>query len=867
MTDDAIISFDEFRDGVISDVQFEISDAEESSKIVFLKKMLEYLDGITSMWGEDPDYYHDNRIQASHHSENWEYLDVILSEYRGNNTVIQGYTSIQQVQNRFSEGSRMINRAFQGKYTELEESNELRDFSKGLYEHQSELKSIRYYLISDFPCIPVNIPTENKGKYKVEYHVWDLRSIYKLYSSLHSSLITDIDLKHDFNESIPCIEVKFDNENVEYDSYLGFMKGSLLADLYEKYNERLLEGNIRVFLQTKVSVNKGIRSSLRDSIGKTRFFAYNNGISATAASVVVSDPDKDGYRWIEKISGLQIVNGGQTTASIHNARKEGIHIDGVYVQMKLTVPKKAEDLRILNPKIAEYSNSQNQIKKADFTSNHPYHLTLEKLSRTVQIPGHDAYWFYERIRGQYDEAKRLVKKKDIPVFEVKFPKSRKLTKTDIALYVNTWNQYPYFAANGGEKNFVKFTALLKNSNDEIGILPDSRYYREIVSMSILFKRTNALVTEMQKSSKYGTGHKRQIVLYTVSLLSYLTNGKLNLEKIWLCQAHSSLNSTSIKLPQPLEDYIVSLSKVAESHINNPPSTRSDKNEWAKYDGCWTSLRDSGKIKEISVPDSVISSCYLSMDDMNEREEWLASIRINEEIKDETTNTLNPQTSGVSHDNILGNESQIKMDENSVTKNNIEYPEDIRKFITRCGHMEYSRFLQTLISADVLTEKQLSHLKKIKTLRASHQYCPPSLINECCLIIESLKTVNTSGSITEEPNLTQDCNDEVIFNFTTKGSYGKMAIREQNYVVLAGSTIVRKEVPSIPAFVREKREECINNGILILDSKNPELFILQKDVEFDTSARAASFVSANNASGSASWKYNNITLKEYLRNNQ
>lgn len=867
MTDEAIMSFDEFRDGVISDVEFEISDAEESSKIVFLKKMLEYLDGITSMWGEDPDYYHDNRIQASHHSENREYLDVILSEYRGNNTVITGYTSIQQIRNRFSEGIRMINQAFQGKYTELEESNELRDFSKGLYEHQSEIKTIRYYLISDFPCIDVNIPAENKGKYKEEYHVWNLRSIYKLDCSLHSSVITDIDLKRDFNASIPCIEVKFDNENVEYDSYLGFMKGSLLADLYEKYNERLLEGNIRVFLQTKVSVNKGIRSSLRDSIGKTRFFAYNNGISATAASVVVSDPDIDGYRWIEKISGLQIVNGGQTTASIHNARKEGIHIDGVYVQMKLTIPKKAEDLRILNPKIAEYSNSQNQIKKADFTSNNPYHLTLEKLSRNVKIPGYDAYWFYERIRGQYEEAKRLVKKKDISAFEVKFPKSRKLTKTDIALYVNTWTQYPYFAANGGEKNFVKFTALLKNANDEIVIVPDSRYYRELIAMSILFKRTNALVGEFQKTSNYGTGHKRQIVLYTLSLLSYITGGRLSLEKVWLSQSNSSLTSASIKLSQDLENYITSLVKVAEFHINNPPSSRSDKNEWAKYDGCWTSLKDSNKLKGIPVPESVTESWYLNSAEMRERNEWLLSIRSKPDSGEDTTDISIPSETEITQDDEIKPVSQIETDVAPVRKNNIEYPADVRVFIARCGNIEYARFLETLISADVLDEKQQSYLNKIKTLRASHHYCPPSLINECCQIIESLKTMSQSGSATEELNIAPNRKDEVIFNYITKGSDGKMAIREQNYVVLAGSTIVRKEVPSIPTFVREKREDCIKKGVLIRDLHNPELYLLQNDVNFDTSGQAASFVSANNSSGLACWKYNNITLKEYLRNNQ
>ncbi|MBO5367842.1 hypothetical protein J6A32_04380, partial [Methanocorpusculum sp.] len=78
----------EFRESIITSVDAEVADSGDSSKLVFLREMLTYLDGLTSEWGEDPDYYVDERVQASHFSEDFESLDIIVSDYHGRNTLI-----------------------------------------------------------------------------------------------------------------------------------------------------------------------------------------------------------------------------------------------------------------------------------------------------------------------------------------------------------------------------------------------------------------------------------------------------------------------------------------------------------------------------------------------------------------------------------------------------------------------------------------------------------------------------------------------------------------------------------------------------------------------------------------------------------
>jgi len=893
--EEKLLSFDDFHEEIITLIEEGYHDTGDWSKILYLHEILTYLDGLTSIWGEDPDYYYDNRIQASHHSEDWAYLDIVLSEYHGRNDTIDAhYPSKKTLINRFEPVKSAFRAAVKGGYTDIEESNELRGLYKGIYDHLSDIKVIRSILITDYSCDVDSLPDEILDGYTIKYQIWNIEKIYKIRCSQYSPTDNlEIDLMKDFGEKIACMEVNFENHDVEYSSYLGFMKGSLLADLYDKYNERLLEGNIRVFLQTTTSVNKGILSTLSTPTGKSRFFAYNNGISATAEYISVSRPDTNGVRWIEKIHGLQIVNGGQTTASIHTARKKSrSNMEGVYVQMKLTVPRKKDDLKNLNEKIAQYSNTQNQIKKADFTANDPYQIHLQKLSRKEKIPGKDTGWFYERIRGQYGENQRLHDlrqkrgKTSGTLFETLYPKSRRITKTDIALHYNTWNQYPHYASQGGEKNYQKFTSLIANSEGQIVIKPDKRYFHELIAMSILFIRTDAMILEWQKEgSLYGRGYKREILIYTLSLLSYLTEGKLSLEKIWDCQINHGTTKKSINLPKKLEEYIKELIKVGEYHINHPPSYKSDAKEWAKTEASWNMLkREESGIKHIPVPEDVISTLYLTKEEISERANWLASRRIKDNM---IAAYLEMGETEGEEDEEVTDEMIVSVDKLEVSLQRDTKP-DFRRIVATSKYNEFVKIITKINEDYELSDSDSELLHAITKRKSSNQ----PIITEHLAASDEIFTRLFNDSIVKndpdylrifgiDPSSYMQVNemenqgvktdDSALLPLTGKyfsfrsdnGASGNMVVEGKRFILLKGTTLEGKhDINTTPELV-SIHKALIKSGTISIDPKNTSQYCLCQDMPFDNPNIPASFIAGKPIDGFKEWKYNNLPLEKFV----
>jgi hypothetical protein len=248
------------------------------------------------------------------------------------------------------------------------------------------------------------------------------------------------------------------------------MPGKLLAQLYERYDSRLLEQNVRTFLQTRGSVNKGIRETILNE--PLMFFAYNNGITATAQEVEIVRTHMGSV--ITRILDLQIVNGGQTTASLfHAQRKDNASLDQIYVQMKLSVidPRESEEIV---PKISEYANTQNRVNASDFFSNSPFHLRMEEFSRRILAPARsglqrETKWFYERARGQYAEAQSTLTDAEKRKFLALFPKLQLFTKEDLAKYENVWDKLPKYVSKGRQKNFAQYAFRIgkewENSKD------------------------------------------------------------------------------------------------------------------------------------------------------------------------------------------------------------------------------------------------------------------------------------------------------------------------------------------------------------------------------------------------------------------
>src|SRR5690606_20077005 len=92
------------------------------------------------------------------------------------------------------------------------------------------------------------------------HHIWDMSRLHRLRSSRGHKEILDFNFEEMFGKGIPGIPAHLDTNT--YESYLIVMPGNILADLYENFGARLLEQNVRTFLQARGNVNKGIRATI-----------------------------------------------------------------------------------------------------------------------------------------------------------------------------------------------------------------------------------------------------------------------------------------------------------------------------------------------------------------------------------------------------------------------------------------------------------------------------------------------------------------------------------------------------------------------------------------------------------------------------
>jgi len=346
-------------------------------------------------------YYRAHGIEISGYgrSEGINSLDLFLVSFRE-------YPLLQRVgrSELTTQARRVISflaKVEKGMRNDIDDSSDAYDMALALEHLIGQVDSIRVFLITnDLSTVRTHPDEEYDGRLAVSFEVWDLRRLHRMATSgiLHEPIAVE------FAPPLPCLTTP--QVDGDYSVYLSIVPGEVLGRVYGQYGSRLLELNVRSFLQLKGAVNRGIRETLLNS--PERFLAYNNGISATASKVdLVRLPS--GEQAIARVHDLQIVNGGQTTASIHNSftKKEG-SLEHVFVQMKLTQvnPRLLDEIV---PEISKYSNTQNKVTIVDFSSNHPFHVELEKISRSIWAPavdgsGQETKWFYERARGQYADA-------------------------------------------------------------------------------------------------------------------------------------------------------------------------------------------------------------------------------------------------------------------------------------------------------------------------------------------------------------------------------------------------------------------------------------------------------------------------------
>lgn len=486
-------------------------------------------------------------------------------------------------------------------------------FASDLKDKIQEISKFRFYILTD-QIISDRVKRIEKddinGK-KVELNVWDISRLYAVAQSNMEKENIEIDFIEKFGKGISCVKVS-NCGGEEYEPYLAVISGDMLADLYIDYGARLLEGNVRSFLSVKGKVNKAIRNTILNA--PNMFFAYNNGIAATATNVDYEE--KDGVGVITRIKDLQIINGGQTTASIANAvlNKESNAKD-IFVPMKLSVVDKEKSVEMI-PIISRCANSQNKVDEADFFSNHPYHIRMEEYSRKIFAPAingnqYQTVWFYERARGQHTQEQMKLTMAEKKKFLLKNPKNQVIKKVDLAKYINTYEGYPHIVSKGAQYSMRFFAEKIDKEWEKSDSNFNDMYYRNAISLAILFKETEKLVAE-QEWYKAIKSYRANIVTYSISVLFYVVNKfykdkNINLKKIWNKQ----------KLYREIEEQLIVTTKEIYEFITREDRTTLNVTEWCKKETCW----ERAKNEKWTINENFVNSL---VDNSETREEMLES---------------------------------------------------------------------------------------------------------------------------------------------------------------------------------------------------------------------------------------------------
>ena len=535
-----------------------------------------------------------------------------------------------------------------------------------------QIDRIRLFLLTN-AIVPSNYDKANielESGTNCEFYVWDAKRVMQQDHIISGKSPIVVDFEGDYNCTLPCVKMPDVSENVS--CYLCIIPGIVLSQVYHKYHQQILEMNVRTFLQFKGASNKGIRDTLighkatpaerrkgiEDSSAEPdMFFAYNNGISATASEIKLNDEGNA----ITRIKSWQIVNGGQTTAAIHAVTKvaDPTELTKVYVAMKISVIKDKEKLPYIVPRISRFANTQSAVKKSDFNINEQFLVELEQRSReewVINISGKPvSKWFFERTRGQYlDKAKRQGSSKAEKEFYAEYPKSQMFDKTLLSKFMMAWDLNPASVCKGGENNYGVFFNRMK----QMAIRFDRTRYHRTIAKAILFKAVDAFYG---KDGLALPGYKSNMVAYTVSLLSHLSGKALDLDTIWneQCVISASVyNELTIDIysvyakllngaehvaykvkesyvatdgrrknryvPKSIPDddikriketllyrtlqYVKKIEPIVYSHIFDVDEGQ-NVNEWTKKTSCWESLKikASNEGDKIKIPKDLCSS--------------------------------------------------------------------------------------------------------------------------------------------------------------------------------------------------------------------------------------------------------------------
>lgn len=529
----------EFLSETQADVRARMLDGSPFAELAFSEIVMQHMADIGMTFEPAGCHYQGKignanfRLSGYAISDDCDQLDLFVSLYDG----VETLSPITDAETKTvaDQCLRFLLLCAEGKMaSKLDPTSEARSLAETIQSIYNGLDQVRVFVLTDKVAKAKNFKTRQIGKKSVHLEVMDIERLYRHMSEGKPRDELVVDFTQISGSALPCVFVP---GQADYDYALAAVPGEALRYLYERYGARLLEANVRSFLSVKgKGVNAGIQKTLREA--PDRFMAYNNGIVLVADEARLSNA-LDGSPGIAWLKGMQIVNGGQTTASLYFAKKKYPDTDlaQVRVPAKIIIMKiqDAAKEEALVSDISRFANSQNAVRQSDLSANKPFHVDIERLSLTVYCPDGVGRWFYERAAGSYTTmlAREGTTPARLRALKDTVPPARKLTKTDLAKYVLAWDGRPDVVSLGAQKCFDRFMGSMP-SQEEGGVAPvlDSTAYKAMVAKAILYKAVQKLVRPMFQA------FQGNVASYTVALVSKLVGEQFKLERVWIRQGLS-----------------------------------------------------------------------------------------------------------------------------------------------------------------------------------------------------------------------------------------------------------------------------------------------------------------------------------------
>jgi len=528
-----------------ADVHERMADGSPFPEIAFSETVMEHMAEIGMTSDPTPCHFQAKvgnanlRLSGYALSEECDQLDLFVSLYEGVETLTP--VSDAETKNAAEQCLRFLALCAEGKMAgRLDPTSEAKSLALTLQEIYDKLEQLRIYVLTDRIAKAKNFKTREVGRKNVRLEVMDIERLFRHWSEgkpRDELVVNFIDLS---GAPLPCVYVPGETE--DYDYALAAIPGEALRLLYEKFGARLLEANVRSFLSIKSKgVNAGIQKTLRES--PERFMAYNNGIVLVAdeAHFQQSGDGSPGVAWLK---GMQVVNGGQTTATMYFAKKRSSDIDlsRVRVPAKIIIMKTPDAIEeeALISDISRFANTQNAVRQSDLSANKPFHVDIERLSLGVYLPDGTGRWFYERAAGSYSTmlAREGSTPAKLKALRDTIPPARRITKTDLAKYLMAWDGYPDIVSLGAQKCFDRFMTITADSE---GPAADASAFKAMIAKSIVFKAATKLVRPMFPA------FQANVAAYTVSLAAKTYGQSFRLERVWNVQTLSEKLLTQLSI--------------------------------------------------------------------------------------------------------------------------------------------------------------------------------------------------------------------------------------------------------------------------------------------------------------------------------